>query len=49
MKEFEKERVKVKVKEDPTVLLKVPVSLVPEIRDKRPREGAALSGRTILE
>ena len=35
MKEFEGERVKVKVKEDPTVHLKVTVSLISEIRDKK--------------
>jgi len=34
MKELERERVKGKVKEDPTVLLKVIVVLIPEIRDK---------------
>jgi len=35
MKELERERVKMKVKEDPTVLLKVTVSLISEIRDKK--------------
>ena len=44
MKELERERVKVKVKEHSTVLLKVTVSLISKIRDKTPGEGVALSG-----